>query len=240
VDPPGQPAGWGSGGGIFGSELGLTRPRLPFRRSRYSRHRRRLARPQGARFSLLGQGDRHCGSGDRGWRRHMWGPRPSRSAPVSNRVVTQATIIDPHHPLYGRRFELSPPACGHRAGRVSIALADGRQRWVPLTATDLGGDRESLASHALQRVSMRTLLPLAQYIRALLANPRKVFDGPSLDSDRHGDGTGLSGRADGAGAAVVAGDGAGGAAALGAAGGSVAPADADGDRRSCVEGDGSC
>jgi hypothetical protein len=143
--------------------------------------------------------------------------------------VSRVAIIDPQHPLYGQRFELSPSASGHRPGWVSIALTDGRRRWVPRVATDLDAARESLSSHGLPRVSVRTLLPLVRYVHTLLSNSKLPNDSPlhpgQLDAR-----PGPSEPAAGARAESVAGDDAGGSAASGPAGGSAASPDADGGR----------
>jgi hypothetical protein len=164
----------------------------------------------------------------------------SQSATVSNRAISQVAVIDPHHPLYGQRFDLSAPASGHRPGWVSIVLADGRRRWVPRAATDLDADGESSTSHALPRVSVRTLLPLSQYVRTVLLNRRKVPDDAPLHPNQLDARAGSCAPPAGAGAATVAGDDADGSAAPGPASGSDAAADADGSRHSRAERGTSC
>ena len=154
--------------------------------------------------------------------------------------MARIAIIDPHHPLYGQRFDLSPLDAAQRPGWVSVVLADGRRRWVPRAATDLDAAGESSSSHALPHVSVRTLLPLSQYVQTMLLNPPKVRDGSLLRPDQRDVRDGLSGSADGACAAAMAGDDAGGSAASGTAVGSAASADANGDRRSRAERGGSC
>lgn len=193
------------------------------------------ARRRGAWISRGARGGRHCEKDGPRWRPRKWDPRSSQSAPIPSRLVARVSVIDPHHPLFGQRLDLSSHASGRRPGWVSLVLADGRRRWVPRAATDLDSGRESSSSHVLPRVSVRTLLPLMQYVRTLLSNPPKVSDGLPLDSDL------LDARADpsepaaGAGAESVADDDAGGSAAFGTAGGSSASADVDGDRRCSAE-----
>jgi hypothetical protein len=154
--------------------------------------------------------------------------------------VARVSVIDPHHPLFGQRLDLSSHASGRRPGWVSLVLADGRRRWVPRAATDLDGERESLPSHVLPRVSVRTLLPLMQCVRTLLSNPPRDSDGQPLDSDPLDCRAGPSEPAAGAGTESVADDDAGGSAAFGTASGSSASTDADDDRRYCAERGGSC
>lgn len=153
--------------------------------------------------------------------------------------MARVAIIDPQHPLFGQRFDLSPLDAAQRPGWVSIVLADGRRRWVPRAATDLDGVRESLSSHALPCVSVRTLLPLMQYVRTLHSNPR-VPDGSPLRPDQLESRARPSERAAGAGAEGVVGNDARGSAASGTAIGSAASSDADGARRSRAERGGSC
>jgi hypothetical protein len=151
--------------------------------------------------------------------------------------VARIGIVDPHHPLFGRRFDLSPLDAAQRPGWVSIVLDDGRRRWVPRAATDLDGVRESLSSHALPCVSVRTLLALMQYVQTLHSNSR-VLDGSPLHPDQLESQASPSDRAADAGAESVARNDAGSSAASGAAVGSAASSDVGGDRR--AERGGSC
>src|SRR5207302_9150236 len=82
--------------------------------------------------------------------------------------------------------------------------------------TDLDLACDARSNHALPRASVRTLLPLAQYIQALLCNP-KIADGSPPSDDRPGSGSRPSGPATGAGAEGVAEDDGGGAAPSGTA-----------------------
>jgi hypothetical protein len=111
----------------------------------------------------------------------------------------------PRHPLFGQRFDLSP-SCEPRPGWVSVLLADGRRRWLPRTATDLDLACETMPNHALPRVSVRPLLPLARYVEALLCNSSKTADGAPPSDDRADIGSGSCAPAAGAGAEAVAED----------------------------------
>ncbi len=89
---------------------------------------------------------------------------------------------------------------------MGVLLADGRRRWLPGTATDLDLACETRPNHALPRVSVRTLLPLARYVEALLCNSSKTADGAPASDDRADFGSGSWAPAAGAGAEAVAKD----------------------------------
>ncbi|MBV8398148.1 MAG: hypothetical protein JOZ17_05345 [Acetobacteraceae bacterium] len=76
------------------------------------------------------------------------------------------TIIDLHHPLYGKRLKLLSLACARGAGFVAVALDDGRRRLVRRSATDL--DHAAAMEPAMPRISARVLLPLARQVRRML------------------------------------------------------------------------
>ena len=151
--------------------------------------------------------------------------------------MARVGIVDPHHPLFGQCFDLSPFDAAQRPGWVSIVLVDGRRRWVPRAATDLDGVRESLSSHALPCVSVRTLLALMEYVQTLHSHPG-VLDGSPLRRDQLESHAGLCDRAADAGAESMACNDAGSSAASGAAVGPAASSDAGGNRR--AERGGSC
>ncbi len=104
------------------------------------------ARRRGAWISRGARGGRHCEKDGPRWRPRKWDPRSSQSAPIPSRLVARVSVIDPHHPLFGQRLDLSSHASGRRPGWVSLVLADGRRRWVPRAATDLDSGRESSSS----------------------------------------------------------------------------------------------
>jgi hypothetical protein len=180
---------------------------------------------------------RHCryrsrrchsdGSSGRAAQSSSWRHRISQTAAVSDRLIVRICVTDPQHALFGGRFDLSP-ASGHRPGWVSVLLADGRRRWLPRAATDLDFACEARSNHALPRVSVRTLLPLARYVQALLCNPSKIADGSPPSDNRSGFGSGPPGPAVGAGAEGVAENDGGGAASSSTADSPLAAIEADG------------
>ncbi|PVE21005.1 hypothetical protein DC522_29075 [Microvirga sp. KLBC 81] len=78
------------------------------------------------------------------------------------------TIIDPHHALSGQQFELVSVHSARGPSFVVIALPDGRRRSVRRSITDLAGATSTNRSDAALRVSVRTLLPLAQHLAAII------------------------------------------------------------------------
>src|SRR6266480_6835247 len=133
------------------------------------------------------------------------GHRISQSATVSDRLIVRVCVTDPRHALFGQRFDLSPSS-ELRPGWVSVLLADGRRRWLLRTATDLDLACETMPNHALPRVSVRTLLPLARYVEALLCISSKTADGAARSVNRGDFGSGSWGPAAGTGAKSVAED----------------------------------
>ena len=166
-------------------------------------------------------------------RRH----RISQSATVPDRLIVRVCVTDPRHALFGQRFDLSPSS-EPRPGWVSVLLADGRRRWLPRTATDLDLACETMPNHALPRVSVRTLLPLARYVEALLCNSSKTADGAPPSDDRADFGSGSWGPAAGTGAEAVAEDDSGATTRSGTADRPLAAIEAGG--RATAKRGGSC
>jgi hypothetical protein len=86
-------------------------------------------------------------------------------------VISEVTIVDPHHPLCGERLKLLSLTCARGAGFIAVALADGRRRLIRRSATDL--DRSAVAEPDMPRISARILLPLARQVRRMLATSQE-------------------------------------------------------------------
>ena len=99
-----------------------------------------------------------------------WSPR-IQDTPVLERMVSDVTVTDPKHSLFGQRFTVLPERSGRGPGFVVVALADGRRRSIRIAATDLArASAEAERSPAeAPRVSVRTLTPLARHLRATLS-----------------------------------------------------------------------
>ena len=65
--------------------------------------------------------------------------------------------------------EQPAPIVPRRIGWIRVVLPDGQHRWVPQKATDLNVSAcEATPNCDLPLVSVRTLIPLAEYVRARL------------------------------------------------------------------------
>ena len=89
-------------------------------------------------------------------------------------------VVDPHHPLYGKCF----PVISRRSGRgprlIVIQLPDGRERGISRSATAPASASDGPAPATASRqvhISVRTLLPLANHVRAVLASRHADLEG---------------------------------------------------------------
>jgi len=127
------------------------------------------------------------------------------------------------HPLFGQRLAVNAGGASRRIGWIRVVLPDGRQRWIARKATDLDdAGCEAGPNRGLPPVSVRTLLPLAEYVRARLSSAQEEVDGtpgPAADPAVR---TGIAGSLADPGPQGVADDGAAGAAAVGAGIGAAA------------------
>src|SRR5271165_2402573 len=105
--------------------------------------------------------------------------RPCRDAATLDRRVSQVRVVDPQHPLYGRCFAVSEHVSERGLELIMVRLPDGRQRSVPRSATDLAGTAADWAviSSRQSHISVRTLLPLANHVRAVLASRHADLEG---------------------------------------------------------------
>ena len=100
--------------------------------------------------------------------------------------VAEVRVIDPHHPLYGGCFPVSERRSGRGLALIVIRLPDGRERAISRAAIAVSPASENLTAAAsrLGRISVRTLLPLANHVRAVLASRNadlEVSGGRNLD-----------------------------------------------------------
>jgi Family of unknown function (DUF5372) len=98
------------------------------------------------------------------------GIQRQQNTPFLDPVVSQVTIIDPTHPLYGQTFPLGPSATTIRhKDAVVVTLPTGQQRSVPRSITDMATPPPSAPAvePSLARISVRILLPLAQQVHRL-------------------------------------------------------------------------
>src|SRR3954453_9107142 len=131
-------------------------------------------KPRQGSWPAFGAGCRHaagcggrCGPGGRGWHRPAWDYRTLRSASDFERVVSEVSVTDPRHPLFGQSLHLLSLTCSRGPAFIAVALPDGRRRLVRRAATNL--DHPPPANMTLPRISVRALLPLARHIRSMVA-----------------------------------------------------------------------
>jgi hypothetical protein len=85
--------------------------------------------------------------------------------------VSHVTITDSRHALSGQRFDLVSMHSPRGESFVVIALPDGRRRSIRRSLTDLAAASHSEHPGTVDetlRVSIRTLLPLAQHLATMI------------------------------------------------------------------------
>ena len=83
--------------------------------------------------------------------------------------MSAVTVTDPQHSLFGQRLALANERSGRGPAYVVVRLPDGRRRSIQITATDLTADSSACARIAERsRISIRTLIPLAQHLDRIL------------------------------------------------------------------------
>ena len=100
-------------------------------------------------------------------------------ATTLDRQVAEVRVVDPHHPLYGGCFPVSERRSGRGPALIVIRLPDGRERAISRAAITVSPASENLTAAAsrLGRISVRTLLPLANHVRAVLASRNADLEG---------------------------------------------------------------
>ena len=122
-------------------------------------------------------------------------------------MISKVCVIDAGHPLFGQWLEVSATGLGRRVGWIKVVLPDGRHRWVPEKATDLDDSACDVPrNHDLPLVSVRTLLPLAEYVRTRLPYAGERGDGTPGYSAELATGAGPTGSAGDFSAEIVADD----------------------------------
>ena len=76
----------------------------------------RAFRGRGVSSRLTARCDGRCGRGGREWRPRKWGRRQSQDTPVLERMVSDVTVTDPKHSLFGQRFTVLPERSGRGPG----------------------------------------------------------------------------------------------------------------------------
>jgi hypothetical protein len=124
------------------------------------------------------RGDEHCGQAGRARRLRWWDRQISGDAAKLDRRVAEVRVVDPHHPLYGSSFPVSDREA-RNAALIVVRLPDGRERSITRSATDLAPKPDGLPSGPSRdsHISVRTLLPLANHVCAMLASRNGDLEG---------------------------------------------------------------
>src|SRR5690242_5820185 len=155
-----------------------------------------------------------------------------RDATIAERLLPRIRVIDAVHPLFGQPLEVSPSGLIRRIGWIRVVLPDGRHRWIPQKATDLNVSAcGARPNRDLPRVSVRTLIPLAEYVRARLSALGERFDETSGHTADPAVRAGIAGSTADLGAEIVADDDADNTTTAGEAGGTATPVNAGRSRR---------
>ena len=161
-----------------------------------------------------------------------WHRRTRGDATIAERLLPRIRVIDAVHPLFGQPLEVSPSGLIRRIGWIRVVLPDGRHRWVPQKATDLDVSAcEARPNRDLPLVSVRTLIPLAEYVRARLSALGERFDETSGHTADPAVRAGIAGSTADIGAEIVADDDADNTTTAGEAGGTAPPVNAGRSRR---------
>ncbi len=165
------------------------------------------------------------------WTGVFGSPNTARST-IAERLLPRIRVIDAAHPLFGQPLEVSPSGLIRRIGWIRVVLPDGRHRWVPQKATDLNVSAcEARPNRDLPLVSVRTLIPLAEYVRARLSALGERFDETSGHTADPAVRAGIAGSTADLGAEIVADDDADNTTTAGEAGGTATPVNAGRSRR---------
>ena len=109
--------------------------------------------------------------------------RTQHTATHLDEVTREVTVIDPGHPLCGRTFPVVHSQSHCKKSNLILLLPDGHRRSVPRSATDFDQPpHPSSQPRFLPRISVRTILPLAQQVRSLLCALEEINHDTSTDS----------------------------------------------------------
>src|SRR5262249_15893741 len=100
---------------------------------------------------------------------------------VNQVAAEQATIVDPTHPLFGQTLPILRASRHHLKERIVVALPDGRERRIPVSITNLI-ERPPDGAKTAGLISVRTLMPLVELIRAMVAPREGNIHGAVQDS----------------------------------------------------------
>jgi len=125
------------------------------------------------------------------WSPPIWpspiGPRSlvnqtEQNAPHLDRFP-RVTVIDPAHPLCGQTLQMVRDSSPRGKENLTLRLPNGQHRSIPRRATNLERNTPSPKGRfELSRISVRTMLPLATFIRSRLRNSEEKHHVRSADT----------------------------------------------------------
>lgn len=94
--------------------------------------------------------------------------------------LTHVTVTDPAHPLFGQTLEIVRLSSPLGKENLTLLLPNGQHRSVPRRVTDLA-EPVSPQEHRrhLSPISIRTILPLSQFIRLMFQAKEEKRDVPT-------------------------------------------------------------
>jgi hypothetical protein len=94
----------------------------------------------------------------------------AQAAANLDRLPRQVTVTDPAHPLFGCTFPLVSEWSPRGKSSLIVQLPNGQHRSLPRKATDIDPpDSQSTDRPSLPWISVRTILPVAQFVKYKLA-----------------------------------------------------------------------
>lgn len=108
------------------------------------------------------------------------------NTPKSDKLIEKTKIVDPAHPFYEKEMKVINISRSGTSEKVTVDLGDGRTRVIPKSVTDIDNSKEEVftAKKKLRLISVRTLLPLAHYLKAILALKKEVAYVKSSQQER--------------------------------------------------------
>jgi hypothetical protein len=103
---------------------------------------------------------------------------PHNASPLDG-LAREVTVTDRAHPFFGRRLVVVDERAPGARDCVLVQLPDGQRRAVPRAATSLVADGQPPSAAGARcplPISVRTLLPLADLVRALKGGRAEVPD----------------------------------------------------------------
>ena len=135
---------------------------------------------------LLIPADRRYVSAGLRWHLPGWGQQTEQNASQLE-SLTQVTITDPAHPLFGQSLPLVHHSSPRGKENVTLLLANGQHRSVPRATTSLEATVEQQRQRRrLPLISIRTILPLSQFIKSKLLTNKEEQDVPANNNPETG------------------------------------------------------